>query len=124
LIRGRAALSRCSTLTLTRARHTVGRRKAVDYQEKAAKLDGGKKPDIGPSPSFLIKPSKCVSGGLTLRDDAQERSDDDIHSCRLLTDGRIGEPVSESRLDVAREKNKRYTAIGQRLGDAIRVLIT
>ena len=26
---------------------------ALEYQEKAARLDGGRKPDIGPPPEFL-----------------------------------------------------------------------
>lgn len=29
---------------------------AVEYQEKAAKLDSGEKPDIGEPPEFLPKP--------------------------------------------------------------------
>jgi hypothetical protein len=41
---------------------------ALEYQEKAAKLDSGKKPDIGESPDFLdIKkgpPSLAASSSL------------------------------------------------------------
>jgi hypothetical protein len=70
-----AELSDLAALCAHNARSTADKRvaeelwkMALEYQEKAAKLDSGKKPDIGESPDFLdIKkgpPSLAASSSL------------------------------------------------------------